>query len=39
MSSAEWLVLAGGVVLIALVNWWFFGDWPQKPAGGHVHHH
>ena len=25
MSAAEWAVLAGGIVAIGLVNWWFFG--------------
>lgn len=23
MSATDWLVLIGGVVLVALVNWWF----------------
>jgi plastocyanin domain-containing protein len=28
MSNTEWLVLAGGILATALVNWWFF--WAQR---------
>ncbi len=24
MTTTDWLVIAGAVVLIAAVNWWFF---------------
>jgi hypothetical protein len=26
MTTTDWLVIAGAVVLIAAVNWWFFRD-------------
>lgn len=28
MTSTEWIVLAGGILATALVNWWFF--WAQR---------
>ncbi len=37
MTPVEWGVVLGAVVLVALVNWWFFGT---RPAGGaDVRHH
>lgn len=31
MNAAEWAVLIGGVIAIALVNWWFF--WAERGRG------
>lgn len=39
MTALEWLVTGGGVVAIALVNWWFLGRWPGHKAAGDVHRH
>lgn len=35
MTTTDWLVIVGAVVLIVAVNWWFFiaGE-PSKPSNG-----
>lgn len=37
MTPVEWGVVAGAVVLVALVNWWFFGTHPQHASHGDRH--
>lgn len=32
MSAAEWGVVAGGAVLIALINWYFFFSGGERGA-------
>lgn len=38
MTQTDWLVIAGAVVLIVAVNWWFFvagsTDASRKPRDG-----
>lgn len=34
MTPVEWGVVGGAVVLVALVNWWFFGNHPPKVSRG-----
>jgi hypothetical protein len=37
MTSMEWGVVVGAVVLVALVNWWFFGAHPRRASDGNHH--
>jgi hypothetical protein len=38
MTPVEWGVVVGAGVLVALVNWWFFGAHPRRTGNGHPHH-
>ena len=31
MNTTEWIVLLGGILAIAAVNWWFF--WAERRNG------
>jgi hypothetical protein len=37
MTPLEWGVVVGAVVLVALVNWWFFGTHSRQASNGNHH--
>ena len=42
MTAIEWVVVAIGIALIALINWYFFfstgAESGERASGAHVHH-